>query len=125
MSYNQQEGDQITLIGKNLKQVRDFLYLGSWINSCEKDINVRIAKAIVKMDTVWKSNLKKNIKIEFFKATVETVLLYGCNTWTLTKAKIKKLDGVYTRMLRVAQNVTWRLHLTNRELYGKLPKILH
>ena len=55
MSYNQPEGDFITLNGSKLKQVDDFLYLGSWVNSCDKDINVRIAKswtALHKMDTV-------------------------------------------------------------------------
>ena len=90
MSFNQPEGVLNTIEGTKLKQVNDFLYLGSWINSCEKDINVRIGKAwaaMDKMDKVWKSNLNTKLKIEIFRATVETVLLYGSNAWTLTKAK--------------------------------------
>ena len=126
MSYNQPESELIALNGSKLEQVDDFLYLGSWINSVEKDIKVRIAKAwtaMRKMDTVWKSDLKKNIKIDFFRATVESVLLYGSNTWTLTKAMNKKLDGTYTRLLRAAQNVNWKYHITNKALYGKLPSL--
>ena len=126
MSYNQPEGDLITFNGTKLKQVDDFLYLGSWINSCDKDINVRIAKAwtaMQKLDTIWKSGLKRSIKIDFFRATVETVLLYGSNSWTLTKAKNKKLDGTYTRMLRTAQNINWKQHITNKVLYGTIPSL--
>ena len=35
----------------------------------------------------------------------------------------KSLDGVYTRMLRMALNVSWKQHITNEELYGDLPKV--
>ena len=34
-----------------------------------------------------------------------------------------KIDGAYTRMLRAALNVSWKDHLTNKELYGKTPKV--
>ena len=53
----------------------------------------------------------------------ESVLLYGSDTWTITKQIEKSIDGCYTRMLRMALNVSWRQHLTNEELYGNLPKI--
>ena len=33
------------------------------------------------------------------------------------------LDGVYTRMLRVALNMSWKDHITNVNLYGKLPRL--
>ena len=35
----------------------------------------------------------------------------------------KKVDGAYTRILRTALNKTWKQHLTNTELYGKIQKI--
>ena len=126
MSYNQPEGDLFTLNGSKLDQVTDFLYLGSWVDSSQKDINTRIGKAwsaLSKMNTIWKSPMNKNLKIQLFRSTVETVLLYGSNTWTLTKALTRKLDGTYTRLLRACQNVSWRQHLTNKELYGNLPKV--
>jgi len=40
----------------------------------------------------------------FFQATVETVLLYGCEAWTLTPTLERSLNGCYTRMLRAALN---------------------
>ena len=67
--------------------------------------------------------IPNKIKIRLFTATVESVLLYGCSTWTLTKAMEKSLDGTYTRMLRMALNVSWKEHKTNIDLYGNLPKL--
>ena len=34
-----------------------------------------------------------------------------------------KIDGAYTRMLRAALNISWKEHLTNKELDGKTPKV--
>ena len=53
------------------------------------------------MEPIWKSPLPMKIKLKFFHATVTTVLLYGSYTCTLTKELEKKLDGCYTKMLRV------------------------
>ena len=63
------------------------------------------------------------MKHSFFQAAVTSILLYGCTTWTLTKRLEKKLDGNYTRMLRVILNKSWRQHPTRHQLYGHLPPI--
>ena len=79
-----------------------FTYLGSSVSSTEIDINTRLAKAWVainRLTVLWKSDLTDKIKHSFFQAAVESILLYGCTTWTLTKRMEKKLDGNYTRML--------------------------
>ena len=72
---------------------------------------------------MWKSNLTDKIKRSFFQATVVSMLLYGCTTWTLTKRLKKKLDGNYTRMLRAILNKSWQQHPTKHQLYGLLPPI--
>ena len=69
------------------------------------------------------SDLTDEMKRSFFQATVVSILLYGCTTWTLTKRLEKKLDGNYTRMLRAILNKSWRQHPTRRQLYGHLPPI--
>ena len=63
------------------------------------------------------------MKRSFFQATVVSILLYGCTTWTLTKRLEKKLDGNYTRMLRAILNKSWRQHPTKHQLYGHLHPI--
>ena len=39
--------------------------------------------------------------------TVESVLLYGYETWTLTKTLLKQHDITYTRILRMTLNEYW------------------
>ena len=112
--------------GEILKNVNNFKYLGSWTKSSEDDFNVRKALAwntCHKLNKIWKSSLPRANKIRVFLATVESVLLYGAETWTITKALQKKIDGCYTRMLRMALNITWQSHTTNEVLYGNLPKV--
>ena len=114
------------LNGNLLKVVEDFKYLGSYIASTERDIEIRIGQAwgaLNQLDKIWKSNLPKNLKKDFFRAAVESVLLYGSTAWTLTTSLEDKLDGTYTRMLRAALNVSWKEHTTNEELYGNTPPI--
>lgn len=79
MLYNQAEVDSVTLGGKKLKQVDDLEYLGSWIASSKMDREIRMGlawKALDKMDKLWKYNLHGPLKIQFFRVTVESVLLY-------------------------------------------------
>ena len=125
MCFNQ-EGSMKARDGTTLKQVEEFTYLGSNIASTEKDVNIGIGKAWSALDAMkilWKSDLPEHLKREFFKATVETILLYGSTAWTLTSSLESKLDGTYTRMLRAVLDISWEQHPTRKRLYGKLPTI--
>ena len=42
---------------------------------------------------------------------------------TLDRRLEKGLDGCYTRMLRMARDVSWSEHMTNKELYGKFTQV--
>ena len=57
------------------------------------------------------------MKLRLMHTTVELVLLYGCETWNLTKTLLKQLDGTYTRILRMILNVNWSQKVTNEVLY--------
>ena len=125
MCYNQ-TWDISTLEGTPLKLVDKFTYLGSSVESTEKDIDTRLTKAwtaINRLSIIWKSDLTDKMKRSFFQAAVTSILLYGCTTWTLTKRLEKKLDGNYTRILRAILNKSWRQHPTRHQLYGHLPPI--
>ena len=126
MCYNQ-TGDISTLDGTPLKQVDKFPYLWSSVSSTEKDINTRLMKAwtaINRLLIIWKSDLIDKMKCSFFQAAVMSILLYGCTMWMLTKRLEKKLDGNYTKMLRVILNKSWWQHPTRHQLYGHLPPIM-
>ena len=112
--------------GETLKVVDNFKYLGAWTESSPTDITVRKAlawSACHRLRKVWNSKLRRQIKERLFLATVESVLLYGSEAWTLTNTMEKQLNGCYTRMLRMAFNVSYKDHLTNKELYGDLPQV--
>ena len=101
------------LADKHIKQVLDFKYLGSYIASTKHDVNIRLGKvwsALNQLDKIWKSNLSDNLKRNFFRAAVESVLVYSSVSWTLTKKCEKRIDGACTRMLHVALNKSRRDH---------------
>ena len=58
-----------------------------------------------------------------FKATVESMLLYGCDSRSLTKSLEKKLDSTYTLMLNKVHNIHWKDNVTNSFLYGSNPRL--
>ena len=76
-----------------------------------------------KMRKVWTSKLPWATKIRLFRATVESVLLYGSKTWTVTKKLEKSVNECYARMLGTALNEQWQQHMNNQELYGSLPRV--
>ena len=113
--------------GTPLKLVDKFTYLGSSVSSTEKDISTRLTKAwtaIDRLSIIWKSDLTNKMKCSFFQASVVSILLYGCTTWTLTKRLEKKLDGNYIRMLRAILNKSRQQHPTRHQLYSHLPPIM-
>ena len=84
-----------SLDGTEIEIVDDFKYLGSYTIT-KNDMKSRIGQAwgaINSLDKVWKSTVKKQTKTKVFRATVETILLYGSESWTLTIQLKKKLDA--------------------------------
>jgi len=115
-----------SLNGVNIKLVNDFKYLGSHINNSENDFRIRKGlawKACNKLNKIWHSNLSNALKLQTFKSLVEPILLYGSETWTMTKTMLKSLDGCYTNLLKRVQNLDWRNHPTLNEIYHGLPRI--
>ena len=104
------------------------IYLGSYISSSKKDFEIRKSQACVacnKLHTIWTSGISTKTKINLFKTCVESILLYGSETWTKNlKEKLeKRLDGTYTRLLMKVQNINWKQHFTLEQIYGNLPKV--
>ena len=108
MSYNNNQQFNIkTIDGTDLKRVEDFKYLGAWVDSSEKYVKIRNAQSwrtCHQMRNIWNSKLSRKFKIRLIIATVKSVLLYGCETWTLTNSLLKKLDGIFTKILRMVLN---------------------
>ena len=81
MSYNQIKPVTLHTKCKTVPKVVDnFKYMGAWMASSLKDFEVRKAiawKACHKLNQIWKSTMNRKLKIPIFRATIETILLYG------------------------------------------------
>ena len=75
------------------------------------------------MPCVRSTDITREVKINLFLATIESILLYNATTWTMTKGLEKSLDGAYTKLLRYALNISWKDHVKNVDLYGKLSRV--
>ena len=100
MSYNGNgDGRILSSNGHKIKLVTDFQYLGSWLNTTKRDIDVRIAKAWSahdKLKIIWKSDLDRVYKVELFRATVESIY----------SIQLRELDPNLT----AHQKIGWNIH---------------
>ena len=111
--------------GDEIEKVDDFLYLGGYTNF-SRDISTSIGKswgALNSLEKIWNSRITTETKVRIFKSTVESILLYGCESWVMINTAVKKVDGTYIRMLRRVKNISWKDCLSNAQLYGQIPKV--
>ena len=56
--------------------------------------------------------MENSLKIRNFKAKIEPIL-YGSECWTIDSTMRKKIDGYYTRLLRMATHISCKDNVTN------------
>ena len=100
----------------------DFKYLGSYVGSSEKDINIRIGLAwgaFNKLRSLLTSKtLSNQLKLRLFNAACISVLLYGCECWLLNASSTKKLDVFARTCYRLILNIDQSEdHTRNDQLY--------
>ena len=87
----------------------------------DAEITARIAKATAAFGRLSKrlwtnSGIQLNTKIGVYKAAVITSLLYGCETWTLTKQQSKRLEKFHQTTLRKIARIKWFHKVTNYQV---------
>ena len=80
--------------GETMEIVSDFIFLGSKITAdcdCSHEIKRRLLlgrKVITNLDSIYKSrDITLPTKVHVVKAMVFPVVMYGCDSWTVKKAK--------------------------------------
>ena len=69
---------------------------------------------------IWRSTaLSGRNKIRIFNNKVKLVLLYGSETWHVTKTSTQKLQKFTNRCLRNILNIRWPEVVSNKELWNK------
>ena len=62
------------------------------------------------------SILSKSTKIRIFKSNVIAVLLYGCESWRMTKGDEAKLDTFQHKCLGRLLKIYWPMRMSNEEV---------
>ena len=115
----------ITAGDVKLPVVDKFCYLGCILTSdakADEDINSRIAKASAAFgrlrNRLWDEHgIRLDTKISMYVAVVLTILLYGCETWTLYRHNIRELDQFHMRCLRRIAHIHWKDKVPNIKCY--------
>jgi hypothetical protein len=69
------------------------------------------------MSNTWRANyLSIKTKLIIFNACPKSVLLYGCETWYVTRNIERKLQSFINRCLRPILTIWWPKIISNEEL---------
>ena len=86
---------------ETMETVTDFIFLGSKITAegdCSHEIKRRLLlgrKAMTNLDSILRSrDITLPTKVHIVKAMVFPVVMYGCESWIIKKAKRRKIDGL-------------------------------
>ena len=86
--------------GETMETVTDFIFLGSKITAdgdCSHEIKRRLLfgrKVMTNLDSILKSrDITLPTKVCLVKAMVFTVVMYGCESWTVKKAERQRIDA--------------------------------
>ena len=72
-----------------------------------------------KLKPVWDGVASDKAKMQLFKSTVETVLLYSCEALAITKTMAKNLDASHRALMRYSLCVHFPVQLSNEDLYSR------
>jgi hypothetical protein len=95
---------QFSVHGNMLEQVEVFKYL--WRLLAQDDNNIRAIRAQLQKaratwsrvgQVLWAENISPQVAVKFYKAVIQAVLLYGSETWVLSKTALASLEGFHIR----------------------------
>jgi hypothetical protein len=105
---------QFTAYGEELNRVDIFKYLGRLMSMDDNDrpaIRGNLKKARrcwARVSRVLRAeNAPPRVSSSFYRATVQAVLLYGSETWTITQSMMRVLEGFHLK-------AAWRIATVNK-----------
>ena len=114
-------------VGETMEAVTDSIFLGSKITAdgeCSYEIKRCLLlrrKVMTNLDSILKSrDITLSTKVCLVKAMVFTVVMYGCESWTLKKAEQQRIDAFelwcWIRLLRVP----WTARRSNQSILKEI-----
>jgi len=114
-------------MGKQWKQCQTFIFLGSKITAdgeCSHEIKRRLLlgrKVMTNLDSIFKSReISLPTKVYLVKAMVFPVVMYGCESWTVKKAKRRRIDAFELWCWRRLLRVPWSARRSNQSILKEI-----
>ena len=86
--------------GETVETMADFTFLGSEITAdgdCSHEVKRRLLlrrKVMTNLDNIFKSrDITLPTKVRLVKAMVFSVVMYGCESWSIKKAECQRIDA--------------------------------
>ena len=113
--------------GKTMETVTDFIFLGSKITA-DGDSSHEIKrglllgrKVMTNLDSIFKSgDITLPTKVHLVKAMVFTVVMYGCESWTVKKAECWRIDAFELWYWRRLLRVPWTARKFNQSILKEI-----
>ena len=113
--------------GETMETVADFIFLGSKIiadSDCSHEIQRPLLlgrKAMTNLDSILKSrDITLPTKVHLAKAVVFPVVIYGCESWTIKKAKCQRIDAFELQCSIRLLRVPWMARRSNQSILKEI-----
>ena len=109
-----------------LQTVTNFKYLGAIISDAgsKAEILSRIAQCtttMTRLKPVWNDqNITLRSKVRLMRTLIISILLYACETWTLTIELQRRIKAVEMRCYRRLLHISYKDHITNEIMCKKI-----
>ena len=113
-----------------MDEVDSFKCLGTVVTDqgSKPEVLSRIAQttaALARLKTIWSDkHISLSSKIRLMRSLVISVLLYACETWTLTADILKKLQATEMRCFRKLLGISYRDHITNDAVRDRISQAI-
>ena len=122
----------ISIGDEPLESVTQFRYLGRPITFSDDDwpaIHHNLTRArkqwAMVSQVLVREKAEPRIAAMFYKAVVQSVLLYGAETWVITRAVLDKLEGFHKRVARrLANKLPYYVPLEDKWIYPDIKEAL-
>ena len=113
--------------GETVETETDFIFLGSKITAdgdCSHEIKRHLLlgrKAITNLDGILKSrDITLPTNVHLVKAIIFPVVMYGCESWTIKKAKCQRTDAFELWCWRKLLRVSWTAWRSNQSILKEI-----
>ena len=113
--------------GETVETVSDFILEGSKITTdgdCSHEIKRRLLlgrKVMTNLDSIFKSrDIILPTKVRLVKAMVFSVVMYGCESWTIKNAEHQRIDAFELWCWRRLLRVPWTARRSNQSILNEI-----